>query len=163
MEKSSKRIGEILIDKGYITEAQLHDSLMEQKINAEFLGKILIGKGVISDRQLIEALSEQFNMPIVDLKTEYIDMELARKFSSSLIVDHKCFPLRQDEYTVTVAILNPLNVVPISKLEEEANPRKLELVLASEADLNDVIKQFREHISKSIRGLLKKNPFEGNK
>jgi hypothetical protein len=102
-------------------------------------------------------------MPIVDLKTEYIDMELARKFSSSLIVDHKCFPLRQDEYTVTVAILNPLNVVPISKLAEEALPRKLELVLASETDLTDVIKQFRDHISKSIRGLLKRNPFEGNK
>ena len=75
-----------------ITEAQLHDALLSQKLTSGFLGTILVSKGVIGQRQIVEALSEQFDIPLIDLKTQYVDMELSRKFSSSLIVDHKCFP-----------------------------------------------------------------------
>ena len=160
MEKSNKRIGEIMLEKGYITEAQLHDALMDQKMSDKFLGLILKEKGLITDQEITEALAQQFNLAVVDLKTEHIDMELARKFSTSLIVDHKCFPLREDEYNVTVAIINPLNAVAISKLEEEASPRNVNLVLANEPDLNDLIKNYRLYISQSIQRLLKRKPGE---
>jgi len=158
MGKSAKQIGEILIEKGFITEAQLHDALLEQKVSDKFLGMILIGRGLITDHDLLEALSEQFNMPLVDIKEQHIDMELARKFSTSLILDHKCFPLKEDDYSVTIAIVNPLNAVAISKIEQEANPRKVNLVLADEKDLLKVIQNYRQYISQSIQRLLKRKP-----
>jgi type IV pilus assembly protein PilB len=157
MEKGPKRIGEILVEKGWITEAQLHDALLEQKLSDKFLGTILINKGLISDHNLMEALSVQFQIPIANLKTQYIDMELARKFSSSLILDHKCFPIYGDEDSITVAIINPLNAVAISKVEEEARPRKVNLVLTNEEDLQEVIKNYRQYISQSIQRLLRKD------
>lgn len=157
MQKGKKRIGEILIEKGLITEAQLHDALSEQRVTDGFLGTILLGKGWINERQLLEALSEQFDIPLVDLKTQYIDMELARKFSSSLILDHKCFPLRQDEDSITVAIVNPLNAVAMSKIEEEAKPRKVNFVLVAEGDIKETIQNYRQYISQSIQRLLKKD------
>jgi hypothetical protein len=158
MGKSAKQIGEILIEKGFITEAQLHDALLEQKVSDKFLGMILIDRGLITDHDLLEALSEQFNMPLVDIKEQHIDMELARKFSTSLILDHKCFPLKEDDYSVTIAIVNPLNAVAISKIEQEANPRKVNLVLADEKDLSKVIQNYRQYISQSIQRLLKRKP-----
>jgi len=156
MEKSPKRIGEILIKKGVITEAQLHDALKEQKTSSGFLGAILVSKGWVSKNDVLEALAEQFGIPLVDLKKEHIDMELARRFSSSLIVDHKCFPVRQDEETITVAIVNPLNAVAISKIEEEAKPRKVNLVLVTEEDIDEAIKNYRQHVSESIQRMLKR-------
>jgi hypothetical protein len=162
MAKSGKRIGEILIEKGFITEAQLHDALLEQKVSDKFLGMILINRGLITDHDLLEALSEQFNMPLVDIKEQHIDMELARKFSTSLILDHKCFPLKEDDYSVTIAIVNPLNAVAISKIEEEANPRKVNLVLADEKDISKVIQNYRQYISQSIQRLLKRKPGESS-
>jgi hypothetical protein len=162
MAKSGKRLGEILIGKGFITEAQLHDALLEQKVGDRFLGRILVDKGIITDRALLEALSEQFDIPIVDIKSHHIDMELARKFSTSVILDHKCFPLKEDDYTVTVAIVNPLNAVAISKIEEEAYPRKVHLVLVLEEDIEKVIQNYRQYISQSIQRLLKKKPMEGS-
>jgi hypothetical protein len=161
MGKSAKRIGEILIEKGFITEAQLHDALLEQKLSDKFLGMILVDKGLISDRDLRNALSDQFGIPMVDLKDQHIDMELARKFSTSVILDHKCFPLKEDEYSVTIAIINPLNAVAISKIENEAYPRKVNLVLASEEDLNKIIQNYRHYISESIQRLLRKRASEG--
>jgi type IV pilus assembly protein PilB len=161
MEKSTKKIGEILIEKGMITEAQLHDALSDQRLSDKFLGVILKDKGLVTDKEIAEALSDQFGIPVVDLKQEHIDLELARKYSTSLVIDHKCFPLRQDEYSVTVAVINPLNAVAISKIEEEASPRKVNLVIASEADLNELIKNYRQYISESIQRLLKRKPIPG--
>lgn len=157
MKKGQKRIGEILIKKGLITEAQLHDALTTQKLSDGFIGAILINKGVLGKRQLLEALSEQFDIPLVDLKTQYVDMELARRFSSSLILDHGCFPLRQDEDAITVAITNPLNAVAISKVEEEASPRKVSWLLVSEDDLKELVQNYRQAISQNIQKLLRKD------
>lgn len=157
MQKSPKRIGEILIEKGLITEAQLHDALQEQRISDGFLGSIMVKMGWINKRDLAEALAEQFDIPLIDLKSKYIDMELARRFSSSLILDHKCLPIHQDEESVTVAIINPLNAVAISKIEEEAKPRRVNLVLVTEDDINEAIQNYRQYVSESIRRLLKKD------
>lgn len=162
MAKSPKRLGEILIEKRLITEAQLHDALLEQKVNDGFIGKILVNKGLITTKDLMEALSEQFDIPLIDIKSQHINMELARKFSTSLILDHKCFPLKEDEYTVTVAIINPLNAVAISKIEEEAYPRKVNLVLVLEEDIEKVIQNYRQYISQSIQRLLRKKPEAGS-
>jgi len=160
MEKSAKRIGEILIERGLITEAQLHDALSDQKLNDKFLGVILKDKGLITEQEIAEALAAQFGLPLVDLKQEHIDLELARKFSSSVVVDHKCFPFKQDDYTVTVAVVNPLNAVAISKIEEEASPRKVSLVIVNENDLDELIANYRRYISESIQQLLKRKPPE---
>ena len=113
MENKSRRIGEILISKGFITEAQLHDALMDQKVTEKFVGLILKDKGFVSDHDVMEALAEQFHLSLVDMRSQYVDMELARKFTSSLIVDHKCFPLKADENSITFARWkrNPIRVM----------------------------------------------------
>jgi type IV pilus assembly protein PilB len=156
MGKSTKRIGELLIEKGMITEAQLHDALNDQKFSDKFLGMILMDKGLITDKELAVVLSDQFGIPLVDLKQEHVNMELALRFSTSIVIDHKCFPLKEDEFTVTVAIVNPLNAVAISKIEEEAFPRRVSLVLVNEADLNELINNYRQFLSNSIKHLLKR-------
>jgi ATP-dependent exoDNAse (exonuclease V) alpha subunit len=157
MQKTTKRIGEILLEKRLITEAQLHDALSEQNLSNGFLGTILVNKGWISDRQLMEALSEQFDIPLMDLKKQQINMELTSEFSSSLILDHKCFPISEDDVSITVAIVNPLNAVAISKIEEEAKPRKVNLALVPEEDLRDILQNYRQYISQNIQRLLRRD------
>jgi hypothetical protein len=156
MRKSSKKIGEILIGRGRITEAQVLDALKEQKLNGKFLGRILVEKGLLPESEVTAALGEQFELPLIELSLEQVDMELVRKFSSALVIDHKCVPLSEDDSSVTVAIANPLDAVALAKLEEESNPRRLNLVLACEKDIDKVLEQYRKYISDSIQRLLKR-------
>ena len=160
-QQTSKRIGEILLEKGYITEAQLHDALLEQKLGDKFLGQILQDKGAIDANKLVEALSIQFGIPIVDIKLQHIDFELARKFTTSIVLDHKCFPLKEDDLSFTVAIVNPLDGAALAKLDEEANPKRVDLVLVPEEDLRAVLANYRQFISQNIQRLLKRKPIEG--
>ena len=76
MKKTVKRIGEILIEKGWITEAQLHDALTEQRLGDKFLGTILKDKGWISDKELADIYhkngtnkSIEFRLPSGSRKT----------------------------------------------------------------------------------------------
>jgi type II secretory ATPase GspE/PulE/Tfp pilus assembly ATPase PilB-like protein len=135
---------------------------MEQKLSDKFVGAVLRDKGVIGDKEIAIALADQFGLEMVDLKQQHIDMELARKFSTSLILDHKCFPLSEDEYTLTVAIVNPLNAVAINKMEEEASPKNVNLVMVAESELSELIQNYRQYISQSIQRLLKRKPADSS-
>lgn len=157
MAAPRKRLGEALIGKGLITEAQLQDALREQGLTKEFLGAILLKRKLIMEKDLLEVLSEQFNIPYVRLQDQAIDRSVARRFTTSLLLDHKCFPIRQDDYSVTVAITNPLNAWAVSELEKEAEGRKVKLILVSEGEMMVALRRHREWVAANIQRLLRKD------
>lgn len=147
-------LGQLLIQKGLITDKQLEDALGEQRQTREFLGSILVKRGWISEERLLKTLAEQFEIPFVCLKDRYIDWDLAMSFSSSLIVDRQCLPVSKDETGLTVAITNPLDAEAISQVEGEARGLKIHLILVSTGDMQDALKIYRERLSARIKKLL---------
>lgn len=152
MFRSQKKLGEILMAKGLISSEQLKAALEEQQKTNEFLGKILLKNNQLKEKDLLEALSEQFNIPYVSLKYKYIDWHLAKQFSLTLILDYKCFPIAKDEWSVTIAITNPLDVWVLKRAEEEARGLKLKLVLVSEQDMKDVIQRYQQYLKDIYKG-----------
>lgn len=150
MQKKEIRIGEILLEKGLISTEQLKEALLEQKNSKEYLGKLLLRKKLISEQDLLRVLSEQFGLAVISLKNKYIDWPLVKRFSSSLILDYNCFPLKQDDWSVTFAITNPLDPWTIKKIEEEVSGIKLKLVLVSQDDMCEVIQRYQEYTRKNL-------------
>jgi len=154
MNRREKKLGEILVDKGIIGAAQLADALEEQKATREFLGAILVKKGYVKERDFLKALSEQFNIPLAGLKDVYIDWDFVKGFSPSLIIQNKCFPLKKDEWSVMIAITNPLDVWALKKAEEEAKGLKANFVLVSQEDMEEIIERYRQFMRGTISGML---------
>ncbi|GAH06389.1 unnamed protein product, partial [marine sediment metagenome] len=71
-----KRIGELLVQSGMIAEAQINEALEIQKIKKKRLGEILMELGYVNSQNLIRMLSEQAAMPFVELKPEMLDENL---------------------------------------------------------------------------------------
>jgi hypothetical protein len=161
MQKNAKQLGEILVERGCITEAQLQEALMEQRLGDKKLGDILVERRAVSGADLAKAIAQQFGMNFVEFKAQHLDFELARRFSSSLIIDQRCFPLREDEFTVTVAIVNPLDGVALSALAEEARPKTVSLVVVTDEDMKTVLQSYRQFLSLSIQRMLKKKRIQG--
>ncbi len=145
MDKSSKQLGEILVEKGLVTQDQLEDALKEQKFTKEFLGTILLRRKLITEEDFLKALSEQFGFPFVSIEKEAIDFSVAMRFSPTFILDQKCIPIKEDEYTVTVAIVNPLNALTFSNMEKEANLRTVNYVLVSQQDMHRLIQHYLQY------------------
>ncbi len=144
MERKPKKIGELLIESGLINREQLEGALEEQKVTGDFLGAILIRRGDITEDGFISALSDQYNLPCVCIRYDYVDWDFLGKFSPELILYHKCFPLKADDFTVTVAITNPLDVWAIRKVEEETRGYNVKYVLVSMSDMAGAIKRYKE-------------------
>ena len=153
MERSNKQIGEILVEKGLITQAQLNDALIEQKMTKDFLGSILLKRNLISEEDFIKALSEQFNIPYVKIDKIDVNIAVAMKFSPTYILDNKCVPIQEDDYSVTVAISNPLNAQIFSEMEKEANMRNIKLVLICAKDMNWLVQFYQQYKKLHMRKL----------
>jgi type IV pilus assembly protein PilB len=150
MIKSSKKLGEILIEKGLISQPDLDEALAEQRNTGEFLGAILIKRLRIEEADLLTALSAQFGIPLINLSNKYIDWDLVKKFSASLISQHRCFPINQNNRQVSVAITNPLDVWALKKCEEESGGRQVEFFLVTNADMDDLLGRYAQQMRSQI-------------
>lgn len=157
MKKKGKYLGEMLVKKGLVSESQLEDVIREQLRNKKFLGQMLVDKGLIEEDDLFETIAEQFGIEFISLKDHDIDWEIALGFSSSMITEHKCMPLGQDQDTVTVAITNPLDVWVLDTAEKEASPRRLKVVLVTASDMDKAIKEYHRYSIRKMMNKLKKD------
>lgn len=147
----ASKLGEMLISKGWLTEERLEQALQDQKVSRKFLGSILLEKRYITEKQLLQALSEQFHMPTVNLSTCYVDWEVVAQYSSSLINEHRCFPLSDDGSCVTFAIINPLDAWAMAEASRQAKNRAVRFVLALESEMDEMLQRYRRQVSGRIR------------
>lgn len=146
----SEKIGDMLLRKALITPEQLEIALAEQAKSHAFLGEVLVKHGFLKDTQLLAVLSEQLGLPISELSDAYIDWQLVMKFSASLILDYRCFPVKSDGRSVTMAITNPFDVWAVKRAQEEAHPLTLSLALCTKADMDEVVARFRTHMKATL-------------
>src|SRR5207249_11329777 len=90
----AKQIGDILVEKGLVTEEELQRALAEQEKTGEFLGSALIRMGCISEEQLLQSLSEQLNIPFTNLKHLTIDRAVIQRVPARLVEHYKVMPIR---------------------------------------------------------------------
>lgn len=111
------RIGELLIKSGIITEDQLNEALKIQQIQKKRLGEILIELGYINARDLVWILSEQVAIPFIELKPEVLDSELIKSFPEKLLYDYCAIPLYEIEGKVYIAMGDPTNKEGFEKIK----------------------------------------------
>jgi cellulose synthase/poly-beta-1,6-N-acetylglucosamine synthase-like glycosyltransferase len=108
----SKRIGEVLLDLGYITQAQLAKALLYQKQYGGRLGWILTTMGLISRLQLYQGLAQHFKLPFVtDLAymRNKSDKKLAALIKPEEVIRYQVIPLYAVGNTMWVITTEPNN------------------------------------------------------
>lgn len=135
-----------MIEKGLITPKQLEDALAEQRRTKEYLGAVLLRRKHIKEKDLLKAISEKFKIPFVSIKDRYINCDLIKRFSRGLVFEHKCLPLEINDMSLTVAIVNPLDMWMLKKTEEETLGFKLKFVLISEGEMRETLERCRKYL-----------------
>ncbi|MGQ9523395.1 MAG: type II secretion system ATPase GspE [Armatimonadota bacterium] len=135
------RLGEILIERGLITEEQLHEALEQQKRSGELIGQVLINLGYVQERDVLEALGEQLGLPVVTLTEHSVDPVALGQVPSEFAMRHQLIPLRSDDHTITVAMANPLDVQPLDDLRLVTGC-EIKPAIASPSEIKRAIEQF---------------------
>lgn len=129
-----KRIGEVLIDQGLLTEEQLHLGLEEQKRTKKLLGKCLVGLGFISEDKLIDVLSAQLDIQHVVLENFVFSPKLIKALPEEMVRKYKIIPLFENKGVITVAMADPTNLRTVDHIKFKTG-KDIEPVIASEKSI----------------------------
>ncbi len=106
----TKRLGEILIERGKLDAASLERALRIQEADKqERIGAVLIRTGMTAEREVVEALSVQLNLPVV-AAAEYPELPvMEERVAVRFIKEAKALPLYEDAEQLVLAMADPLN------------------------------------------------------
>lgn len=131
----------MLLEMGIITPEQLNEALEEQKTTGDRLGKILIDKGFITENQLLETLEFMLGIPHVQLSRMQIDPEIIKLIPPHIVRKHKILPLNRTGAGIMLAMADPLNQQAIDDARM-ASGLDVIPVLANERELDNAIRQY---------------------
>ncbi len=113
----SKKLGQMLVEQGWITGEQLIRAIQSQRVVGGRIGTCLLEMDVLTEDRLLEALSDQLNVPaasIEELRT--IDNGILDLIPSKVASRWQAIPFLADDHTVRVATLNVKNLACIDDL-----------------------------------------------
>ncbi|MEZ0449639.1 GspE/PulE family protein [Cellulomonas sp. ICMP 17802] len=108
-----KQLGEILLDDGLVTEAQLLAALDETMARGSSLGRTLVELGVLTEGQLVKALAHQVGMDFVDLDDYPVDRTAVSLVPGALCRRYSVLPVALEGGSIVLATSDPGNVMAV--------------------------------------------------
>lgn len=110
-----KRLGDLLVESGLISEEQLNSTLRSKSAD-EKLGDALLREGYITEQQLIEVLEFQLGIPHINIFQYPIDPDVIQLVPKELAKRHYALPIRRDKNKLLVAMADPMDYFAIEEL-----------------------------------------------
>jgi type IV pilus assembly protein PilB len=149
-----RRIGQILVDLGFITDIQLDMLLEEQQQRAgELLGQIAISMGLISDEQLAHALAEQMGLQVINLGDIVIPPEVLAHVTEPMAQMYHIIPVSFKNGTLTIAMCDPQKLSIIDELRSFLG-YDIRAVVATEKDVTTALERYYSTSSESVETII---------
>ncbi len=148
MQQPNKRLGELLVEGGLITPAQLQSAITHQKIARGRLGSNLVALGYISEEVLMDFLSHQTGVPQMDVRNIEVPAQILKLVPQRLADQFTVLPISTKEpKSLILAMSDPsdLNAIDSARF---ASGLHIEPVVASHSALRKAIADlYRKHDS----------------
>jgi MSHA biogenesis protein MshE len=126
------RLGDLLVHENIITSEQLDNALSAQRSSGRKLGDTLIDLGFISEPQLLRFLAQQLNIPFLDITQRRIDPEQAQLIPETYARRYRALVLEADDDEVLLGMSDPTDLGGLDQLGPLVAPRNIELAIVQE-------------------------------
>lgn len=137
-------IAEILLEHKLITHEQLNLALEQQKKTDKKIGQILVELGFIKEEKLLELLSQQLSIPFIDLKHFSIDHLVVKLLPEFYARHYRAIVLKNEDSKFLVGMVDPTNLLACEEIESVLN-KKISLALIREEDLLPILDNIYRH------------------
>src|SRR3989338_5481982 len=129
-----ERLTTLLVQRKLLTSEKLEKALKIQKEKKKRIGDILVELGYISRDNLLEVLSSELNIPVIHLSRCKITPEVISLVPKK-VAEHYCLiPVSSFESTITLAMSDPINVNALDDIRR-ATGLEVRAFLASDKDI----------------------------
>ncbi|MBU0567975.1 type IV-A pilus assembly ATPase PilB [bacterium] len=140
--RKKKRLGNLLIEKGAISEEQLKIALAEQaKKPHRRLGHVLIQLGFADDKEVAKSLAAQLDIPYYNIEEEKIDENLIKLVPEFIVRKQLLLPVTREGNTLTIAMSDPFNVVAMDDLRLMTG-LEIKCVASPEGQIKEAVDKF---------------------
>jgi len=136
-----KRLGDLLVEGGLITPAQLQNALQEQKRTGERLGQILVNLGYITEDTLGEFLGTQLGIPYVSLENYVLDPRVVNLIPENIARTYQLVAIACNNTSLTVAMADPLNIFAMDEVRKRTS-LQVAPVVGIPSEIRKVIDQY---------------------
>jgi len=117
MTSTDRSIGEVLVDRGVITPAQLEWAAAQGGATAV---PALLEAGVVTEAQVLAAAADHIGVPFADLVADPPDPALASRLSEEVARRGRAVPIAADATSLTVAVADPTDTDLMTWLGRQA-------------------------------------------
>ncbi|MBR6382323.1 MAG: Flp pilus assembly complex ATPase component TadA, partial [Lachnospiraceae bacterium] len=140
------RLGDVLVNAGFLTNAKLEEVLPLQKESGKKLGEYLVEQGIVTEEKIAQALAEQMHLKTVRPQEEPVPEEITSMWMDNVNVlkKHVVFPYAFDENRpgiILVAMADPMDMYAMDDVAIISNCT-VEPVVATTRDVMLAIEKF---------------------
>jgi type IV pilus assembly protein PilB len=160
MHGGGRRIGQVLIDLGFLDEDQLWEVLEEAKATNQLTGQITVARGLITEEQLLQALADQHSLKVVNLDEVKIQPEAGQLVPETMASVYKVLPLTFRDNILTVAISDPSNLAALDDLRNFLGVKEVQAQVTTAKAIEEATKRAYAGKEESIMDII--NQLEGD-
>jgi type IV pilus assembly protein PilB len=139
----TSKLGELLIKNGFVSKDQIITAEEHLEKDGGFLGTYLVKQGIIAEFELTQFLSEYYKVPLVSLFDYAVNEDIAGLIPQNIAQKHLLFPVKVAENTLTVAMIDPSNMIALNDIKFITG-FDVEVVVCAESELRTAHDQFYE-------------------
>lgn len=149
-----RRLGQILVDLGFITDEQLEMLLEEQQNRpGELIGKVAESMGLVSDDQLAQALAEQMNLKVISLSDTSIPPDVLNYVTEPMAQLYRIVPVAFRDNALTIAMCDPQKLSVIDELRNFLG-YDIRAVVATERDIKQALDRYYAADTESVESIV---------
>ncbi|MFV0342917.1 MAG: GspE/PulE family protein [Anaerocolumna sp.] len=141
---TKKRLGDMLVEEGLITNEQLNKALKAQSTLKQKVGEILVDFGYIEEITIAEVLKKQFKLDIVKLSGIVIEPRVTSLVNEQILRKHVLIPFefhKTSPNLLRVAMADPNDFIAIDDISIITN-LQIEPVIATTSDISAAIDRY---------------------
>jgi type II secretory ATPase GspE/PulE/Tfp pilus assembly ATPase PilB-like protein len=149
-KRRKMRIGEVLVEAGLVSTADVEAALVEQKRRkGKRLGETLIELGLLDEETLARTLADKFHLAFVNLDGVALNPQAMKEVPIELVEKYGVLPIDVDSRCLTIAIGDPLSLDALDVLRFHTK-RGIEDVLVTPTQLKRYV---AEHVARAKKAL----------
>lgn len=149
-----RKIGQVLIDLGFIDEDQLWEILDEAKNSGQRTGEVAVARGLINEEQLLQVLAEQAGLKVANLEDAKPAPEAITAVPETMATVYKVLPLLYKDNVLTVVMGDPSNLAPLDDLRNFIGVKEVLAMVAPPKLLEEAITKAYSGKEESIVDLI---------
>jgi len=133
-----KRLGELLVEQGLLSNEQVQDALRMQHQSGLLFGETLVQNKLITEEKIVAVLVNQFGIPYI-LPTQYqISRDLLEIFEPTMMRRYQFVPMDSIGSVLVIAIAGSLTEEVLKEIEGQTGCT-LQLFLTKMSEINLVL------------------------